>query len=60
MLGVKGEASTMPTEPDAVEPKMDPASLYHEETFTDRNMGMLRVLTPVTADGSPDITQQAL
>ena len=50
----------MPTEPDAVELKMDPASLYHEETVKDRRTGVLRVLTPVTADGSPDISRQVL
>jgi hypothetical protein len=33
---------------------MDAASLYREELFTDRKVGMIRVLTPVKADGSPD------
>ena len=50
----------MPSEPDAVELRMDPGSLYREETFTDRSMGALRVLTPVTADGSLDISRQVL
>jgi hypothetical protein len=35
-------------------PSMDPASLYREEIFTDRAVGTLRVLTPVTPDGAPD------
>ena len=35
-------------------PTMDPASLYREEIFTDRAVGTLRVLTPVTPDGAPD------
>jgi hypothetical protein len=33
---------------------MDAASLWREETFTDRRVGTLQRLTPVTADGSPD------
>ena len=36
------------------EPKMDPAALYREELFTDRKVGAIRVLTPVTTDGAPD------
>lgn len=39
---------------NATDLKMDPADLYHEEVFTDRKMGTVRRLTPVTADGSPD------
>ena len=38
----------------APEPKMDPASLYHEEVFTDRKIGTIRRLTPVRQDGTPD------
>jgi hypothetical protein len=33
---------------------MDSASLYREETFTDRRVGTLQVLTPVTPAGAPD------
>jgi hypothetical protein len=33
---------------------MDPATIYREETFTDRRVGTIRRLTPVTGDGSPD------
>ncbi len=35
-------------------PTMDAASLYREEIYTDRAVGTLRVLVPVTADGAPD------
>ncbi len=42
------------------EPKMDPASLYREELFTDRKVGMIRVLTPVKTDGSPDASRPAV
>lgn len=35
-------------------PTMDAASLYREEIYTDRAVGTLRVLIPVTAEGAPD------
>lgn len=34
--------------------KMDAASLYREEIYTDRAAATLRVLVPVTRDGAPD------
>jgi hypothetical protein len=34
--------------------KMDPNELYREETFTDRKIGTIRCVIPVTADGSDD------
>lgn len=37
--------------PDA---RMDPASLYREEVFSDRKVGTIRRLTPVNIDGSAD------
>jgi len=33
---------------------MDAASLYREEIYTDRKIGTLRVLVPVTSAGAPD------
>ena len=33
---------------------MDAADLYREEIYTDRKVGTIRVLTPVTAEGTPD------
>jgi hypothetical protein len=33
---------------------MDSTQLYREETFTDRKVGTIRCLTPVTADGAVD------
>jgi hypothetical protein len=33
---------------------MDAASLYREELYTDRAAATLRVLVPVTRDGTPD------
>lgn len=44
-------------EPKLPEPTMDAADLYREEIYTDRKMGTIRVLTPVKADGAPDITR---
>jgi hypothetical protein len=39
---------------------MDPTSLYREEVYTDRRMGVIRVLTPVTADGAFDASRKVL
>ncbi len=36
---------------------MDPSALYQEEVFTDRRVGTIMRLTPVTADGSRDDTR---
>ena len=47
----------MPERPDdmTAEMTMDASSLYREEVFTDRKIGAIRVLTPVRANGSPDL-----
>ncbi|TMH70121.1 MAG: hypothetical protein E6H51_16035 [Betaproteobacteria bacterium] len=37
--------------------KLDPDKLYLEEVFTDRRIGTLRRLTPVTKDGKPDASR---
>lgn len=50
----------MSSRPEAADLKMDPASLYREEVFTDRRMGTIRVLTPVKTDGSFDIARKVL
>ena len=46
----------MAERPDDRQPeiKVDPASLYLEEVFTDRRIGTIRRLTPVKGDGSRD------
>ena len=46
--------------PHGAEPKMDPTALYREEVFTDRRVGTIRVLTPVTKEGLVDPTRQVL
>jgi hypothetical protein len=42
------------------DPKMDPTSLYREEVFTDRKVGMIRVMHPVKADGTSDSARHAV
>ena len=45
----------MATRPDpATELKIDPASLYLEEIFTDRRVGTIRRMTPVNKEGARD------
>lgn len=46
------------TAPGAAELRMDQTSLYREETFTDRRLGVIRVLTPVTKDGLSDASRR--
>lgn len=48
------------SDPNIADLQMDPASLYREDVFTDRRMGVIRVLTPVTADGSFDGSRKVL
>jgi hypothetical protein len=42
------------------EPRMDPTSLYREEVITDRQVGTIRVLYPVNANGQPDGSRKVL
>ena len=39
---------------------MDASALYLEEVFTDRKVGMLRRMTPMTADGQRDTARPIL
>lgn len=39
---------------------MDSTQIYREETFTDRRVGTIRQLTPVTSDGTPDVARPTL
>jgi hypothetical protein len=50
----------MAQQPELPEIKLDAASLYREEIFTDRRAGTLRRLTPVTADGAVDEARAVL
>jgi hypothetical protein len=42
------------------EAKMDSSSLYREEIITDRKIGTLRVMSPLTATGAPDPARPVL
>jgi hypothetical protein len=44
----------MAEEQRGAEPRMVAAELYREDTYTDRHVGTIRVLTPVKSDGSTD------
>jgi hypothetical protein len=45
---------------DGRQATMDTTQIYREETFTDRRVGTIRRLSPVTADGSPDASRTVL
>ena len=52
----------MPADPsDRIpEPKLDAATLYLEEVFTDRRVGTIRRMTPVDGVGAPDPARKVL
>ena len=50
----------MAQEPVDADIAMDGANLYQEETFTDRRIGTLMRLTPVTASGARDEAREVL
>jgi hypothetical protein len=50
----------MATPLNSSELRMDPTSLYREELYTDRRIGTIRVLTPVTGTGAPDLGRPVL
>ena len=45
---------------DARQATMDATQLYREDIFTDRKVGTIRRLTPVTADGASDPARPVL
>jgi hypothetical protein len=45
---------------DARQATMDSSQIYREETYTDRRVGTIRCLTPVTAEGTADATRPVL
>ena len=50
-----------PTDTDGLpDMSMDPKALYREEVYTDRRVGTLRVMTPITAEGQEDSERPAL
>ena len=42
------------------EARFDAASLYREDSYTDRRVGQIRVLAPVQTDGTPDAARPTL
>ena len=46
--------------PNAPDPSMDSGDLYREETYTDRKVGTIRVMTPVKPDGTQDVSRASL
>jgi hypothetical protein len=40
--------------------KMDPSSLYREEIITDRKVGTLRMMTPLTIEGTTDASRPVI
>ena len=47
-------------EPQELELKLEATDLYREEVFTDRRVGTLRRLTPVTVEGEDDTSRPML
>jgi hypothetical protein len=45
---------------DGRQAAMDSSQVYREDVFTDRRVGTIRRLTPVTADGADDATRAVL
>lgn len=50
----------MAQRPDAPDSKMDPTTLYREDIVTDRKVGTIRRLTPITSDGADDAARPTL
>jgi hypothetical protein len=50
----------MAAQNDLPDVRLDPASMYREEIFTDRRAGTIRRLTPVTLDGATDSARPVL
>jgi len=46
--------------PGEGEIRLSAGNLYREETYTDRQVGSLQILTPVKKDGSTDFSRQRL
>jgi hypothetical protein len=50
----------MTTHMDAADLQMDTAGLYRDEVITDRRIGVIRILTPVTPEGLADTMRKAV
>ncbi len=47
-------------DPREAEMQLDPKDMYREESFTDRRVGSIRCLIPVTREGDEDSSRQRL
>ena len=45
---------------DSLDTKMDASNLWKEEVITDRRIGVIRVLRPITDEGEPDAGRKPL
>lgn len=50
----------MAQRPDAPDSKMDATTLYREDIVTDRKVGTIRRMTPITSDGADDAARPTL
>jgi hypothetical protein len=50
----------MPSAADNRQIQMDTSSIYLEETFTDRRVGTIKRMSPVTSNGAPDSARPVL
>ena len=52
--------ATRPEQQTTADIKVDPKALYLEEVFTDRRVGTIRRMTPVTGEGTRDASRPVL
>jgi hypothetical protein len=45
---------------EAPDPRMNAQDLYREESFSDRKVGSIRVMTPVKSDGTADPSRKVI
>lgn len=50
----------MAQRPDPADTKMDVAALYREDIITDRKVGTIRRMTPISSDGADDAARPTL
>ena len=48
------------TEAEKGQEQMDAANLFREEIYTDRKIGVIRCLVPVTAEGKVDESRKVI
>ncbi len=53
-------SDSLDQEKTEAESQMNANELYREEVFTDRRIGVIRVLVPVKATGEPDLDRKTL